>query len=224
MVRTATFTSALWLNLLGLTGLLSCGYCPALAQQFSAELVSTRENGATTPSGKIYFLNGKVRIETPDFPDAFFLIDGANGAAYFVQPTEKVFMDARQSSPLTRMLITVDPGNPCQQWQDAAKRAGAVVPGESWRCERVEETLAGRSSVAYRATSSSGQSFLGWIDPELKFPLRLRTTDGTIVAVENIRKEPQSERLFEIPAEFGKFDPESLIKLIQQSDVWVSDE
>jgi hypothetical protein len=216
------FTSVLRLAVSCVAGWLVCDNCPALAQQFSADLVSAPHDGAPVRSGKIYVFNGKVRIEIPEFPKSFFLIDGADDVAYFVKPAERIFMDARQSSPLTTMLIAVDPDNPCRQWQNAAKRAGALAPGESLRCDRLDEAP-GSPLLAYRAVSKD-REFFGWIAPELKFPLKLRMADGTVVTVENIRIGPQPEQLFTIPAQFGKFDPESLIKRIKQSDVWVSEE
>jgi hypothetical protein len=224
MAKTAAAASALWLSLSGLIGLLSCGHCPAQAQQFSADIVGTRGNGATALSGKVYVLNGKVRIETADFPNEFFLIDGGTGAAYFVRPVQKIFMDARQSTPLTRMLIAVDPDNPCQQWQDAAKRASTAMPDESWRCERInQEEVEGHATTAWRVVSPSGRTMLGWINSELKFPLKVRSEGGFGITVKNIRQESQAEKLFEIPLEFQRFDPEALINRIKQSDVWVSD-
>ncbi len=69
----------------------------------------------------------KARIETQRaLPDGFFLIDAARPAAYFVRPGAHVFMDAKQSSPLTRMFVPVDPDDPCRQWlaMAAAIRAG----------------------------------------------------------------------------------------------------
>ncbi len=52
----------------------------------------------------------KVRIETPELADGFFLVDGAKPAAYFVRPAARVFMDARQSSRLTQIFVPVDSG------------------------------------------------------------------------------------------------------------------
>jgi hypothetical protein len=71
--------------------------------------------------------------------------------------------------------------------------------------------------------SSPGRDILGGIDPNLKFPLRIRMQDGTTITVENIHEEPQPEHLFEIPPGFRKFDPQALIKRIKQSDVWVDE-
>jgi hypothetical protein len=211
-----------WSILLGLVGFLAGGGCaPAHAQQFSADLVTIHVDG-TAVASHLRVFNNKVRIETPNFPDGFFLIDGVSRTAYFARPGERVFTDARQSSRLTRLFVPVDLGDPCLQWQDMAMLAGVNDRSDSWRCERVGEALLdGRGVVVYRAISSPGRDILGWIDPSLKFPLRIRMPDGTTITAENIHEEPQPAQLFEIPSGLRKFDPEALIKRIKQSDVWV---
>jgi hypothetical protein len=225
MAKDFTISSPSWLSLLGLIGAVGCGCAPAQAQQFSADLVRTELQGGVAASiGKLRVFDDKVRIEMPDFPDGFFLIDGASRAAYFARPGERVFMDARQSSPLTRLFVPVDAGDPCLQWQAMAKLAGATDRNDPWRCERVgEESVGGRSVVVYRAISSPGRELLGWIDPNLKFPLSIRMQDGTSITVENIHEGSQPAHLFEIPSGSRKFDPEALIKRIKQSDVWVDE-
>ncbi|WP_454631567.1 hypothetical protein [Bradyrhizobium cenepequi] len=163
----------------------------------------------------------KVRIETTDFADGFFLVDGARPAAYFVRPRAKVFMDSRQSSPLTQMFVPVDPGAPCRQWQAMASLAAPEDPGK-WHCERDGEgTVGGRKADIYRIVAASGASFVGWVDRERKFPVQIKTADGTVIVVENIRDEPQPAQSFEIPPGTRKFDPRALIDRIRQSDVWV---
>jgi hypothetical protein len=225
MAKDFTISSPSWLSLLGLIGALGYGCAPAQAQQFSADLVRIELQGGVAASiGKLRVFDDKVRIEMPDFPDGFFLIDGVSRAAYFARPGERVFMDARQSSPLTHLFVPVDVGDPCLQWQAMAKLAGATDRNDPWRCERVgEESVGGRGVVVYRAISSPGRELLGWIDPNLKFPLRIRMQEGTSITVENAHEESQPARLFEIPSGFRKFDPEALIKRIRQSDVWVDE-
>jgi hypothetical protein len=209
-----------WLILLGFVGSLAGG-APAHAQQFSADLVTSLVDG-TAVASHLRVFNNKVRIETPDFPDGFFLIDGASRTAYFARPGERVFMDARQSSRLTQLFVPVDLGDPCLQWQEMAMLAGANDRSDPWRCERVgKELLDGRGVVIYRAISSPGRDILGWIDPSLKFPLKIRMQDGMTITAENIHEQPQPAQLFEIPSGLRKFDPEALIKRIKQSDVWV---
>jgi hypothetical protein len=210
-----------WLGLLAAAGSLFCGFAAAHAQQFSADLVIVRQEGtAAEPAAKLRVRDGKVRLETPELADGFFLIDRAT--AYFVRPAAQVFMDARQSSRLTRMFVPVDPGDPCRQWQAMAKLAGSADHGD-WRCERAgEETIGGRSAIAFDATSSTGRELVGSIDAALKFPLRIKTQDGAVITAENIRDEPQPAQLFEIARGFRKFDPQALINQIKQSDVWVA--
>jgi hypothetical protein len=215
----------MWLSLLAIVGFLVCGRASAQAQQFSADLVVTRGDGAAAvPAGKLRVLNGNVRIETPELSDGFFLVDGTRPTAYFVRPAARIFMDARQSSQLTRIFVQVDPGDPCRQWQIMARLAGAADRSE-WRCERVGEgAIGGRITSAYRTVSASGRELLGWIDTVRKFPLRIKMEDGATITVENVRDEPQPVQLFEIPPGFRKFDPQTLIQRIKQSDVWVAGE
>jgi hypothetical protein len=223
-----------WLSLLAVAGFLLCGHAPARAQQFSADLVTLKGDGVSTPAGRLRVSSDKVRIETPELADGFFVIEGAKPAAFFVRPATRLFMDARQSSRLTRIFVQVDPDNPCRQWEAMAKVAGVVDRGAKnqgtknqgdWRCERVgEETIDGNSTIAYRAILSPERELFGWIDPARKFPLRIRTEDGAVIAVQNVRDEPQPAPMFEIPSGFRKFDPEALIERIKQSDVWVANE
>ena len=216
-------SSLKWLSLLAAIGSLLCGFAAARARQFSADLVIVRHEGAAAePAAKLHVLGGKVRLETLELADGFFLVDGATPVAYFVRPAARVFMDARQSSQLTRLFVPVDPDDPCRQWQAMAKLAGSADHGD-WRCERAgEETIGGRSAIAFQAVSATGGELVGWIDAALKFPLRIKTQDGAVITAENIRDEPQPAQLFEIASGFRKFDPRALIKQIKQSDVWVA--
>lgn len=213
-----------WLSLLAVIGFLLCGRDPAQAQQFSADLVATQGDGAAAPAGKLRVFDEKVRIETPELPDGFFLIDGTKPAAFFVRPAARVFMEARQSSRLTRMFVQVDPDDPCRQWHAMATVAGVADQGD-WRCERLgQETIGDHGVIAYRVVPAPSREFLGWIDPARKFPLRIKTEDGDVIAAQNVRDEPQPAQVFEIPSGLRKFDPQALIRQIKQSDVWVGDQ
>ncbi len=193
----------------------------AAAQQFSADLVA-RQGEKVVRVGSLRVSESKVRIETTDFADGFFLIDGAKPAAAFVRPRAKVFMDARQSSPLTQMFVPVDPDEPCRQWRAMASLAAPVEP-DNWHCERDGEgTVGDRKADVYRIVAAPGGGFVGWIDRERKFPVQIKTGDGTMIAIENIRDELQPAQAFEIPSGARKFDPRALIDRIRQSDVWVA--
>jgi len=212
----------LWLCALMCAGVLVGGLSPAKAGEFSADLVMRRDNAATQ-AGRLWVRDGRVRIETPELPNAFFLVDASKPSAYFVRPAMHVYMDARQSSRLTRLFVPVDPDDPCRCWQAMAQLAGIAVQGD-WRCERMgTETIGGRTTVVFRASSGSDQNYLGWIDPERKFPLRIKTEEGATITLENIRDEVQPASSFELPPDLRKFNPEGLIEQIKQSDVWVNE-
>lgn len=195
----------------------------AQAQEFSADLVSVNPAGQLDGrGGRIFVSNRQVRIETPDLPGGFLLIDGDHDAAYFVRPAQHVFMDAKQSSLLTQIFVPVDPNDPCRQWQAMAGIAGAIDDGGQWRCERVEkDRVEEGDTLEYLAISPQGRRSRGWIDPRLRFVIRLQAEDGSAIDLENIRPGPQPPSLFEIPADYRKFDPQHLIEQIKKSDVWV---
>jgi hypothetical protein len=202
-----------------------CGSTVAGAQQFSAEFTETDTGLATTSaptsSGKIYVSNGKVRIEASRFPGDYFLIDGEKGTAYLVKPSSRLFMEARQSSPLTRLLVGVEPNNPCGEWQRMAIVSGATEQDDHWHCERIgDEKIGNRTAIAYRA-QSSGQELVGWIDAGLRFPLKIQAEKIATLVLLNVQEGPQPGNLFEIPANYRKFDPRDLIERIKHSDVWV---
>ena len=214
--------SRIWTRLAVVVSFLLFGGAVARAQQFSADLVMVGHDGDTpTPAGWLSVSGNKERLETPELADGFFLIDGERPSAWFVRPAARMFMEARQSSRLTRMFVPVDPADPCRQWQAMAKLAGIAEQGD-WRCERSgEETIDGRHTIHYRALTPSGQQLSGWIDAARNFPLRIETQDGAIITAENIRDEAQPAESFEMPAGLRKFDPHALIEQIKQSDVWV---
>jgi hypothetical protein len=197
---------------------------PLATHEFSAEVVQRDAAGtAAGPPAKIYVRRGKVRIETPQAPDGFFLV-GAADTALFVRPAQRIFMDAKQSTLLTQVFVPIDPSNPCPQWQVAARDAGAEGAGLDWRCERIETPVAeGRGTVLYRVQAADRQS-RQWVDASLEFPVKLRAADGTTLVLEHIRVEPQPSSLFDLPSNYRKLDPRTLIERVKHSDVWAAPE
>lgn len=208
-----------------LLGLLAGTVLPgatAEARDFSADLLKLdAAGGAGAIAGKVFVAGDKVRIETADVPGGFFLLDGER-AAYFVRPSQHIYMDAKQSSWLSQLLVPVDPADPCRKWQAMAVLAGAADQGGAWRCEKLgADPIDGRPAVKYATTSPKGQHSDGWIDPSLGFLVRIQAADDAGFELHNIREDAQPESLFEIPASYLKFDPQRLIEQIKQSDVWV---
>jgi hypothetical protein len=192
------------------------------ARQFSGDLVRTDAGSTSFLSGKLYVSHDKVRIETFEFPGGFFLVLADANSAHFVRPTQKTLMDAMQSSQLSQMFIIVDPEDPCTRWQAMAQVAGVAAEGTKWRCERLnDEIINGRRAAKFRGASPKNREYFAWIDPELRFPVRLQDEDEAIVDLANIHEAPQAESLFVVPTDYLKFDPQQLIDRLKHSDVWV---
>jgi hypothetical protein len=134
---------------------------------------------------------------------------------------QKIFI-TKQSSPLTQMLAAVDPRDPCRQWQAAARIAGAADQSTEWRCERSsDDAVDQHPTIRYQTISPQGRRYLGWINPQVRFQVRLQSEHGAVVDLVNIQKAPQLESLFVVPPGNRKFDPQRLIDRIKRSDVWV---
>jgi hypothetical protein len=197
----------------------------ASAQKFSAEL-SRRDAAGQITKGRLLVADDKIRIEAPDLPTGFFLVHTDVKTAYFVQPDRGVFMDAMQSSVLTELLVPIDPDAPCQQWQEMAQISGSAAGGAAWRCDRVgTEPHDGHTIVKYNMISPRGRHYSGWIDPQLRYVVRIEShdgsTEGSTTELTNVQEAPQPDSAFTIPTGLRKFDPRQLVEIMKHSDVWV---
>jgi hypothetical protein len=210
--------AALWAGVLAVG--LGCAMPLAGAQQFSAELTITGPGVAAGTTAKLAVADRKVRIETSELPGDVLIVDVAAPAAYLVRPAQRVFMDSKQSSQLTRLFVPLDPADPCRQWQVMAEVAG-VSDGGQWHClAEGGETVAGHHTRKFAVTSRRGRS-TGWIDADLKFPIKIETEYGAVFTMRDIEKAPQPAEKFEIPASYRKFDPRGVIEQMKRSDIWV---
>ncbi len=79
--------SRIWTGLAVVVSFLLFGGAVARAQQFSFDLVMVGHAGDTpAPAGWLSVSGNKVRLETPELADGFFLIDGERPSAWFVRP------------------------------------------------------------------------------------------------------------------------------------------
>ena len=193
----------------------------SLSPSFSADVVSLDAGGARRgAAARLYVANHKARIEMAGASDGFFLSDTDAGTALFVRASRHLYVDARQSTLLTRIFVSVDPRGPCRQWQAAAATAGGPGSGE-WHCELVERAgVDHHDIIEYRVLTPDGQANHGWIDATIDYPVKWQAADGTGFALENISLEAQPASLFSIPSDFRKFDPPALLERIKHSDVW----
>jgi hypothetical protein len=219
-VRRKILRQALAISYLALVG--SAG-APAQSSSpsFSADIVTRDTGGALLgATAKLHAANHKARIELPGAADGFFISDTDAGTALFVRSSQRLYLDARRSTPLTRIFVWVDPRDPCRQWQAAAVTAGLVGTGE-WRCEPVERAIVNEHQVIeYRVSMPDGQSSYGWVDSMIGFPVKWRSADGNLFVLENILLDAQPANLFSIPSDYRKLDPQALLERIKHSDVW----
>jgi hypothetical protein len=209
--------------MLMLAGLVPSGQASARpAHSFSVDLVRrTGDAAAAAPAGRLYVAAEKVRLDTPELADGYFISDSEKPAAFFVRPSARVYMDARQSSRLIQLFVPIDPTDPCRQWQTMARLAGEPDRG-AWQCAEIgNETIGGRELVVYRARVGNVEQFTGWIDPQLTFPVQIKLQEGVTFAAEAVHEQVLASEAFEIPAGFRKFDPQALLERVKQSDVWV---
>jgi hypothetical protein len=196
----------------------------ALAQSaprsFCADIVSLDSGGARrTVAAKLRVANHKTRIETAGASDGFFISDTDAGTALFVRSSQRFFLDARRSTPLTQIFVPVDPHDPCRQWQAAAATAGVPNSGD-WHCDAIERAIVNdHEIVQYRVTSDRQMSY-GWVDSTLDFPVKWQAADGKIFVLENMLLQAQPTILFTVPSDYRKLDPQALLERIKLSDVW----
>lgn len=190
-------------------------------QAFSADIVSLDTRGEPLgATAKLRAADHRTRIETGGAPDGFFLSDTDAGTALFVRPAQRIYVDARQSTPLTRIFVSVDPRDPCRQWQAAAATAGLVNSGK-WRCELIERTVVNQhKTIEFRVVMPGRQLSHGWVDPTIGFPVRWQAADGKVFVLEDVQLQPQPPSLFSIPSNYHKLDPQALLERIKHSDVW----
>ena len=193
----------------------------ASAQQFSAELLR-RDAAGQISKGQLSVAGDNIRIEAPDLQSGFFLVRTDAKTVYFVQPDRQVFMDARQSSVLTELLVPVDPDAPCPKWQEMAQISGSAAGGAAWQCNRVAtETHDGQAILKYDMTSPRGRHYSSWIDPQLRYVVRIKSYDGSTTELKNVQEAAQQDSAFTMPAGLRKFDPMRLMDIVKHSDVWV---
>jgi hypothetical protein len=195
----------------------------AHAEDFTAVLVTVDPlRPSDTSPVRIYVSDNKVRLDPAGFHGGFFIIDGDAGTATFVRPNERVFMDAKQSTPLTQIFVPLNPAAPCPRWKEMALSAGALDQEAEWRCAMLgDDVVDGRTLVKYQMGPSEVQQRSVWLDPRETVAVMSQFPGGTITKLENVKHEPQPAMLFVIPPGYQKFEAQRLINRIKQSDVWV---
>lgn len=197
-------------RILGL-GLLCLLCTAALAQEFSADVVTTdkKEAGQST---KIYVSRNKIRFESQGqkHQAGTVLLDSDTQMMDIIMPQQHMYMENHigqgpGQQHTFKFFQAVDVENACPAWQKMTDH-----PGGS--CQKVDDDTAnGRSAVKYAVTSAEGKNSTVWIDKSLKFPIKWQEQDSS-GELQNIHEGPQPAALFEIPAGYQKFDMGNMMK------------
>ena len=186
----------LWL---AIVSCLAFSNLPALAQEFSADLVHSRPAGALP--GKVMVKGNKIRFETTNGEHgSVVILDVTQQTGFMLIPDSKMYTTLQPARTAVAIPVfhPVSPEDACGAWEKYVNKPGS--------CTKIgEETVNGRAAVRYRGVARGGDPGSAWVDRKLNFVVKW---DGLAGAAElqNIREGPQSTELFEVPKDYEKMD------------------
>ncbi len=172
---------------------------PALAQQFSADLVRLKPEGAI-PS-RLFVSGDNVRFEAGSGQHLSIVVaDLKQRTGYLMLPDDKTYtmLLPGRVSPTMPLFHSVDPENACGAWEKAIGKPGTCTKAG-------DETVNGRAAVKYNGTAANGDSGSAWVDQKLGFVIKWEGQAGA-AELRNIQEGPQSVTLFEVPKDYQRSD------------------
>jgi hypothetical protein len=197
--------------LYGIAFLLFAGF--AVAQtEFSGEIVDLQKQG--TPSeAKIYFAKDKIRIDPISGSGASrggaVIMNLTTQTSTVLMDQQHMYMEIPAQAQGQRIAYnffrTGDAENACADWMAQSRNKGG-------NCRKVgSDTVNGRTTVKYEATNASGDTNTFWIDPKLHFPVKWESKNHS-GELRNIQEGSQAASLFEVPANYTKFDVSGMMQ------------
>lgn len=185
---------------------------PALAQEFSADVISRTADGKVSKS-KIYQTPDKKRFDSTveskpgTSVETHMIIDRRERLIYLVEPQQKTIL-------VNHVLQLADktPGNaslsanPCEELM---RMINPMVGKQQFACMQVgHESVNGRSAEKWQMESKwlgSGQAYL-WVDSQVKTAIKWTLPDGSSGELQNVKVGSQPSSLFALPADYRKQD------------------
>jgi hypothetical protein len=194
--------------------LLILGNSNIFAQQFSADLIRLKPEGAA--SAKVFVSGDKMRFETVNVPQAaIVIIDLKQQAGVMELPGNKTYtvLQPEQISPATPFFHSANPENACSTWETLVHKQGTCTKAG-------EEVINGRQAVKYKGIARNGDTGWAWVDRKLSFVIKWEGQAGA-AELRNIKEGPQAADLFEIPKEYERTGgpskkPEAAKKILQK--------
>ena len=182
--------------------LLALSCLPALAQQFSADMVRLKPEGSL--ASKVFVSGDRMRFEVTGQPQArtsVVILDLKLDAGFMVLPENKSYTPLASGPQRAAIPFfhPADPDNACPAWEKAVTKSGS--------CTKIgSETVAGRDTVKYKGTAANGDTGYLWVDRKLNFVIKWQGEKGA-AELQKIQEGPQPVALFEIPKGYEKVDP-----------------
>lgn len=186
----------------------------AVAQaDFSADVFNSKKPDG--PQAKIYATKDKMRFEPAQK-------DPRGGGAVIVNlatHSSTVLMDQRQMYMEMPMQMNAqrnpyffrsgDVEDACSEWLKLDWNKGGS-------CHKAgNETVNGRSTVKFEGTNAHGEPGTVWMDTKLRFPIKWEGKNGG-GELRNIQEGSQPASLFEIPADYKKFEMPNMGNMMQR--------
>lgn len=185
----------------------------AFAQtEFSGEMFDSQK-GST---GKVYFAKDKVRFESTNKDPrsgGVAIMNLATQTTTVLMSQQHMYMDLSPQLASQRTVYnffrTGDVEAACSDWMQLPQNKGGS-------CRKVgSETVNGRSTVKYEGTNAKGETGDVWLDPKLRFPVKWEGKNGSW-ELRNIQEGTQPASLFEIPADYKKFEMPNMGGMMKQ--------
>jgi hypothetical protein len=194
--------------------LMSALSTPAQKVEFSADM-RVSDGAGRTRTQKLFVGNKRARFDLLKQGDdtngiSSVLIDFDHQFIFLLIPQAKLYLQIEGSAGTAFysgawMFRPYSPKYPCNDWVSEADRRGIAL-----RCKSAEqETVDGRPTQRWDATTPAAGHGSLWYDPELNFMVKILRFSKTGVQsgyeLQNVKQEVQPPALFEVPSGFRKF-------------------
>lgn len=177
-------------------------------EDFSANVVNQRAGKPTTNTPtRLYVTKDKMRVDSNEANGhgGSAIINLSQHTTEVLMPERKMYMEFPQgqgpgAQRLQGLFRIGDVDNACGEWPKLTNKPGT-------KCRKIgSDTVNGRSTVKYEATSEDGKTGNFWIDTKIRFPIKWQdTSDGNGGELQDIKEGSQPASLFEIPSDYQKF-------------------
>ena len=202
---------------------------PAQKVEFSADM-RVLDNTERTQIVKLFIGHKQARLDRPTTEGetngiGSLLIDFDHQFLFLFIPQSKLYLQISGSNgmPFYRGASMFRPSsadNPCGGWVSEANQRGITL-----RCQSGgPDTVNGRPTVRWDATTPDGGHGSLWYDQNLSFIVKiLRTSKGGVQSgyeLQNIKEGTQPQKLFEFPAGYRQFTLTRLVDVLMGLGQW----